>query len=53
MRFDYRFSDKATMYVRVTRETQIDDGAYGILVGALQTSNFRSITQPAANVRLL
>lgn len=34
MRFDYRFSDKATMYVRVTRETQIDDGAYGFWWGA-------------------
>ncbi len=33
MRFDYKFSDKTNMYVRITRETELQDGAYGIWWG--------------------
>lgn len=33
MRFDYKFSDNTNMYVRITRETELQDGAYGIWWG--------------------
>lgn len=33
MRFDYRFSDQTNMYVRATREKEVDDGPYGIWWG--------------------
>lgn len=33
MRFDYKFSDKTNLYVRATREKELDDGPYGIWWG--------------------
>ncbi len=33
MRFDYRLSDQTNMYVRATREKELDDGPYGIWWG--------------------
>ena len=33
MRFDYKVSDKTSIYVRVTREKELQDGAYGLWWG--------------------
>ena len=33
MRFDYKLNEKSNMYVRLTRETELQDGAYGIWWG--------------------
>jgi hypothetical protein len=34
MRFDYKVSDKTSIYVRATREKELQDGAYGLWWGA-------------------
>ena len=33
MRFDYKLNEKSNMYVRLTHETELQDGAYGIWWG--------------------
>jgi Carboxypeptidase regulatory-like domain/TonB-dependent Receptor Plug Domain len=33
MRFDYKISDQTNLYVRITRETEVADGPYGIWWG--------------------